>query len=96
MTTVPLRTVKDQFSHFVDRVEREHERVTIRRNGRPAAVLLSVEDLESLEETLAVLSDPAAMEAIKTGEAAIARGENVEGVEAVQALVPRSPKASTA
>lgn len=39
--------------------------------GRPAAVILSPEDLESLEETLAVLSDPELMRRIREGEAAL-------------------------
>lgn len=48
-------------SEIVDRVEREHERIVLTRNGRPAAVIMSPEDLESLEDTLDLLSDPAAM-----------------------------------
>ena len=90
MTTESLRTVRDQFSEFVDRVQREHERVTVTKNGRPAAVLLSVEDLESLEETLSILGDPAAIEGVRAGEAALAVGDHVDGVEAVRALLPRS------
>ena len=58
MSTEPLREVRDHFSDVVDRVEREHERVTVTRNGRAAAVIISPEDLAELEETLAVLSDP--------------------------------------
>ena len=44
MTTEALRTVKDRFSEYVDRVEREHERVVVTRNGRPAIVLISTDD----------------------------------------------------
>ena len=40
-------------------MEREHGRVVITKHGRPAAVVLSIEDLESLEETLDVLDSPA-------------------------------------
>jgi prevent-host-death family protein len=88
MTTEPLRTVRERFSELVDRVQREHERVTITRNGRPAAVLISVDDLESLEETLSLLADPAALAGIVAGEAALASGDAVDGVEAVRALLP--------
>ena len=42
-------------SEVVERVEKQHERVTITRNGRAAAVLISPEDLAELEETLSVL-----------------------------------------
>jgi antitoxin YefM len=61
MTVEPLRDVRNHFSDVVDRVEHEHERVTVTRNGRPVAVIISPEDLEGLEETLAVLSDPEAL-----------------------------------
>lgn len=88
MTTEALRTVKDRFSEYVDRVERDHERVVVTRNGRPAIVLISTEDLESLEETLAVLSDPDVMAGLRDGDAAVARGDVVRGVDAVRALRP--------
>ena len=90
MSTEALRTVKDRFSEYVDRVAREHERVVVTRNGRPAIVLISTEDLESLEETLAVLSDPEAMAGLRAGDAAVAQGDVVRGVDPVRALRRRS------
>lgn len=45
MTAEPLREVRDHFSDVVDRVERHHERVTVTRNGRPVAALISPADL---------------------------------------------------
>jgi len=56
----------------VDRVEREHERVILTRNGRPAAVIMSPADLEALEDTLELLSDPRAVEEIKAARDDIA------------------------
>jgi antitoxin YefM len=53
-----LADVKNRLSEVVDRLEREHGRVVITKHGHPAAVMLSIDDLESLEETLAILSDP--------------------------------------
>lgn len=75
--TFPLSYVKAHLSEIADRVEGEHERVVVTRKGRPAAVLISPDDLESLEETLAVLSDPGLMAAIREGEAAIEAGDAV-------------------
>lgn len=89
MTTESLRVVKDGFSDFVDRVHRHHERVTVTKNGRPAAVLISVEDLEALEETLAVLSDEETVQALAEAEAAVREGDVVVGVGAVRALRPQ-------
>jgi antitoxin YefM len=84
----PLREVRDHFSEVVDRVEREHERVTVTRNGRAAAVIISPEDLAGLEETLAVLSDPEALADIREADAAYAAGDVIRGVEAARALRP--------
>jgi antitoxin YefM len=52
---MPLADVKNRLSEVVERLEREHGRVVITKHGRPAAVVLSFEDLESLEETLDVM-----------------------------------------
>ncbi|WP_117209018.1 type II toxin-antitoxin system Phd/YefM family antitoxin [Allorhizocola rhizosphaerae] len=57
-TTLPLADVRDRLSPLVTSVETTHERVVITKNGRPAAVLIAYEDLESLQETLEILSDP--------------------------------------
>jgi antitoxin YefM len=89
MTVEPLRNVRDHLSDFVDRAEREHERVVVTRNGRPAAVLIGYEDLVAIEETLEILSDGEAMADIREAREEVARGEVIEGVDAVRALRPR-------
>ncbi|SFK13832.1 prevent-host-death family protein [Cellulomonas sp. KH9] len=75
MTTTSLANVKAHLSRFVDSVHDTHERVTITRNGEPAAVLMSPDDLASLEETIAVLSDAAVMAEVREADAAVARGD---------------------
>ncbi len=71
---VPLADVKNRLSEVVERLEREHGRVVITKHGRPAAVMLSLEDLESLEETLEILSDPVVMNAIREAEGDVTAG----------------------
>jgi antitoxin YefM len=88
MSTESLRAVRDHLSEVIDRVEHQHERVIITRNGRPAAVLISPEDLAQLEETIDVLSDPAALEDIREADAAYARGDVLRGVDAARRLHP--------
>lgn len=88
MTTDSLRNVKDRFSEFVDRVDREHERIIVTRNGRPAAVLISPDDLDSLEETLELLGSQTAINELRDAQAAVASGDVVRGVDAVRALRP--------
>jgi antitoxin YefM len=73
--TLPLSSVKAHLSELVDRVEDQHDRVVLTRNGKPAAVLISSDDLESLEETLSILSDPKLVKQIRDGEAALAAGD---------------------
>ena len=80
MQTVPLSDVRSNLSAFVERVEATHERVTITRNGRRAAVLISPDDLDALVETLDVLSDPNTMSRLREGEAALEAGDVVDEV----------------
>jgi antitoxin YefM len=86
MSTESLREVRDHFSEVVDRVSHEHERVTVTRNGRPAAVILSPDDLAQLEETLEILSDPETLADIREADAAYRSGDVVRGIDAVRAL----------
>lgn len=88
MSVEPLRSVRDHLSEVIDRVESQHERVTITRNGRAAAVLISPEDLAELEETLSVLADPDALADIDEGDRAYERGDVVRGVDEVKRLRP--------
>jgi len=74
---LPLADVKNRLSEVVEQVELEHARVTITKHGRPAAVLISADDLESLEETLALLSDPAALTQIRASRAELGAGQRV-------------------
>jgi antitoxin YefM len=79
--TLPLAEVKAKFSEMVDRVEHTHDRITVTRNGRPAAVLISPDELASLEETLDLLSDPEAMAELREAQAAVESGDYVTGDE---------------
>lgn len=70
-----LADVKNRLSEVVEGLEREHGRVVVTKHGRPAVVMLSVEDLESLEETLEILSDRQLMDEISEGRAELAAGK---------------------
>jgi antitoxin YefM len=76
-----LSHIKAHLSDVVDSVEKEHERVLLTRNGRPAAVLISPDDLAALEDTLDLLSDPAAMQEIREAQDDIREGRIVGGDE---------------
>ena len=76
---LPLAEIKKRLSEIVDGVEERRDRVVLTRNGRPAAVLISPDELESLEETLEILSDTKAMKAIRAAETDIDAGKGVSG-----------------
>jgi antitoxin YefM len=65
--TVPLSKVKASLSEFVRRVKEEHESFAITHRGRVEGVLLSIEEYESLIETLEILSDRELMTSIRRG-----------------------------
>jgi prevent-host-death family protein len=68
MKTLPLSEVKNTFSRIVDAVADRDERVMITRNGRPAAILINPDRLNSLIATLDILSDPEMMRQIRQSE----------------------------
>ncbi len=86
MTTLPLSEVKARLSEIAEEVATTHERVQITKNGRDYVVLLAAQDLESIEATLELLSDPEAQRRIDRAEEDIAEGEVLEE-KAVRALL---------
>lgn len=93
MTTVPIAEAKTRLSELVGRAHDHHERVTVTVHGRPSAVLLAVEDLQALEETLAVLTDPETMGRLADSDGEIARGEVVDVTEMTVAVAARRSSA---
>lgn len=86
MKTLPLGEVESHFSELVGEVRDHHERVTVTVHGHPAAMLVSVEDMEALEETLAILSDPDTMSRLAQSDAELARGEVVTAEELAEVM----------
>ncbi|CAN5837926.1 type II toxin-antitoxin system Phd/YefM family antitoxin [soil metagenome] len=74
---VPVREFRSQLADLLDQVADRREHVTVTRHGRPAAVLIPVAEYEALEETAEILSDDAALEAIRQGLADLAADDVV-------------------
>ena len=74
---MPFSEAKSHLSELADRVEHDHDRILVTRNGRPSFVLVSPNDLESLEETLDIMRDPDLVASIERSRAEAARGERV-------------------
>ena len=75
---VPFTEAKAHLSELVDRVVRERDRIVVTRNGRPAAVLLSPDDLESLEETVEILRDDELMASLRKSRKEAAAGKRLK------------------
>ncbi len=78
MTTLPVADARAQLSRLIDEASATHERFEITRNGRRAAVLLSAADYDTLQDTIAVLSDAELLKAHGSGKAAIKAGDYLD------------------
>jgi antitoxin YefM len=88
MTTLSLADAKAHLSRLVARVSGQHERVYVTVHGKPSAVLLATEDLESLEETIEILADADTMRRLHASDAELAHG-NAETLEDLGAAMQR-------
>jgi prevent-host-death family protein len=90
METLPISKVKDRLNEYVDSVGLTRDQVTITKNGSPAAVLISVEEWESIQETLCWLSQPGIHETIAEARADVEAGRTYD--EAAIRAEPGVPK----
>ena len=67
--TLSLSEVKTRLPELVAGVQEREEEVVVTKNGRPAAVLVNVDEYARLKGTLDVLSDPALMSQIRRSKA---------------------------
>jgi len=87
--TLPLADVKNRLSEVVADVVNTHQRVIVTRNGRPAVVMMSPDDLESLEETIEVLADNDLIAQWLTSKADMAAGRVHDAADLLAAMPPR-------
>lgn len=87
MTYATLTDVRARFSEYVRRVTEGRERIDVVVNGIPAAVLMSREDVEAMEETIYWLSQPGIMDDVAEARSApgISSEEMRELIEARRA-----------
>lgn len=74
---VAISDARAKLPELVNKVNKYMDRVIITINGQPKAVLMSEEELESLEETAEILAIPRALSRIKKGEKQIKKGQFV-------------------
>lgn len=81
--------VKARLSELVATVAGSQDHIDITRNGEPAAVLMSYDELRALQETIAILSDAGAVADIRAAEAEIAAGATIDAEELRATMLAR-------
>lgn len=89
--TVNVTEAKARLSELVAAVATTQDHVEITRNGEPAAVLVSHQELAALRETIAILSDPGAVDDIEEAEADVRSGDTVDADELRESMLERRP-----
>ena len=89
--TVPVRELRSNLSRLLSDVADRRDHVIVTRNGRPAAVLVPIDEYEALEETADILADPEALAALDGGLAEIERDETVTLADLRAELAERRP-----
>lgn len=74
VNTISLKELRPELPKVVDSIDGKLDRYVITRHGKPVVVMLSIEDYESLMETLDILADPKAVAGIRQGEEDIRKG----------------------
>lgn len=75
--TLPFSEAKTHLSELADRVEGQHDRILVTRNGRPSFVLVSPDDLDSLEESLDILKDDELMSSLRQSRQEASEGKRL-------------------
>ena len=75
MNIIAISNLRANLPSLINRVSEKLERFTITVSGKPKAVVISPEELESLEETAEVLATPGALEAIRKSQKQIREGK---------------------
>jgi len=74
--TIPVSEARQNLPALVTRMRKLMERVIITRNGKPAAVMLGIEEYESWVETLELMSSPDAVRGVREGLADLKAGRS--------------------
>ena len=74
VNTVSLKELRPALPEVISRIDEKLDRYVITKRGKPVVVMMSVEDYESLMETLDILADPKAMAILRRGEEDIRKG----------------------
>lgn len=94
-TTLPATTIRQKFFEVLDKIERTGTTYTITRDGLPKAVIMNIEEFDSWQETLDIMSNPELVKGIEESKKELKEGkystfEEVFGMTPEEALADKS------
>jgi antitoxin YefM len=81
MRTLSLSEAKMKLSELIDAVHKTDEEVVITKNGSPAAVLVSPDEFDGLQETVHISADADFMRDIRKGIAGLRKTKKMYTLE---------------
>ena len=75
---ITLKELRPMLPKVIEKIDSELDRYIISKRGKPIAVLLSIDDFESLIETLNEISDQENLKNIKKGMKEAREGKTVD------------------
>lgn len=78
-----IRELRPRLPSVVRDAAATSARYVVTRRGKPEAVILSIEDYESLMETLDIEQDPALMKRLRKAEAEIKKGKKGRSLQEI-------------
>ncbi|MFA6637128.1 MAG: type II toxin-antitoxin system Phd/YefM family antitoxin [Candidatus Omnitrophota bacterium] len=73
--TITLKELRPNLPGVIRDIDEKMDRFVITKRGKPAALMISVEDYESIMETLVILSNPGMSKKIKQAEREVRKGK---------------------
>ena len=84
--TLPITEFRNTLPTLINNVQRKLDEYIITVKGKPAAILMSIDEYESLQETLDIMADKKLMREIKEAEKEIDQGKGIPWEEAEKEL----------
>jgi prevent-host-death family protein len=92
MRIISVTQVNAKINEYIDAVRDARDQITITKNGAPAAVLIGIDEWESIQETMHWLSQPGLAESVQQSEDDVVAGRafNEDEIRA-EYRAPRRP-----
>lgn len=84
--TITLKKLRPELPRVMERIDKKLDRYVITRRGEPVAVMMGIDDYESLIETLDILNDPITMKRLKQAERDAKKGRMIPWAKAKKKL----------